>query len=191
MYALGYYVPSDAGAHRHPVSAEISKATSGFFRAAGIFPWEFAAKANRRSPARAPGTLHGRARHLPAKDASFYGHMLPSLEIGGWKQQSHGGRRLDRGRRCRRPGGSHHRRRTCITPCARAIWQARWLLSEANGVAERAAGLSRSSLRREFGWTWNSAPRLAKRRVLRRASVQRGSGAHDRFHASQPALSRT
>ena len=85
MSALGYYVSGRAGSHRYSVSAEAGRLHLGVPALRASFGGHLRQGRAGAVAARAPGTLHGRAG-IARKGATFYSHMLPSLETPGWKK---------------------------------------------------------------------------------------------------------
>ena len=144
-----------------------SKATSGCFRAAGICRWASAARANRRKRCARAWKHTWHERGISVKDATFYSHMLPSLETPGWSKNRVVGRRLDGGGRRGRAGGSDHRRRPVLRDALRRSGE-----PGGPGRCARASPTSRTPTARccarEFALDLEFGATLAKRVFLGR-----------------------
>ena len=87
------------------------KATSGCFRAAGIFRWESAARANRRRRCARGWSATWTSAASRGRDRNVLQPHAAVARNAGVEKQSRGGRRLARGGRRGRAGGSDHGRR--------------------------------------------------------------------------------
>ena len=84
MYALGYYVPTD----RHQIDIQFLENLEGYiwvFPRCGHLSVGICGKGEPAQALRARLEAYMERNDLPLKDATFYGHMLPSLERAGWQ----------------------------------------------------------------------------------------------------------
>ena len=122
------------------------------------------------------------------KDASFYGHVLPSLETPRLEEEPRGGRRLAGGRAMPAAWWIRSPAKACTTPCARATWPARWCSTNRIRLAEKAQPIATccAAILRPI---WSSAPRLPSVSSWA-VPVQHRARAHGPVHPPQSAVPR-
>lgn len=84
MYALGYYVPVD----QPHIDIQFLPNLEGYiwiFPRAGHLSVGICGKGESAQTLRARLERYMDERNIPRKDARFYGHMLPALELRGWR----------------------------------------------------------------------------------------------------------
>ncbi len=84
MVALGYYVPSN----RERIDIQFLQGLAGYiwvFPRQGHLSVGICGKGESAQMLRARLEQYMLERDIPLKDATFYSHMLPSLESGGWR----------------------------------------------------------------------------------------------------------
>ena len=85
MYALGYYVPNS----QEHIEIQFLSGLEGYiwvFPRSGHLSVGICGKGEPAHSLRARLELYMRERDIPLKDASFYSHVLPSLERPAWRQ---------------------------------------------------------------------------------------------------------
>ena len=106
-------------------------------------------------------------RGISWKGASFYSHLLPSLETRVVEEQPRGRRRLDGGGRCGRAWWTRSPAKASTTPSARPTWRRRRCCPKRASPAE-STHRYRALLRRDFAADLEFGSRLAKRVFLGR-----------------------
>ena len=163
MSALGYYVPES----RDRVDIQFLPQLEGYI---WVFPREghlsvgICGKGEPAQALRARLEAYMDERGISRQDATFYSHMLPSLESGGWRRNRVAG---DRWIAVGDAAG-------LVDPITgEGLYYAmrsgdlasRVVLNDAHGIAEKAA-VYRSMVSREFGLDLEFAAALAKRVFL-------------------------
>ena len=158
MSALGYYVQGD----QEKIDIQFLPDLEGYiwiFPRCGHLSVGICGKGEPASLLRKRLEAYMAGRGLSWKGAAFYSHLLPSLDTKSWKQQPRGGRWMDGGGRCGRPGGSDHRRRPLLCDAVgrpggaeRADRCRRSRRRASNAIARCCGGISRRIWNSGRGW---------------------------------------
>ncbi len=187
MSALGYYVPES----RERVDIQFLPQLEGYI---WVFPREghlsvgICGKGQPAQVLRARLETYMDERDIPRKDAAFYSHMLPSLEMPGWKKNRIAGDRWMAVGDAGGAGGSDHGRRPVLRDAVRRSGEPRGVERRArvrgesggvsiDGDARVRAG---SGIRRDAG----------EARVPGQLHVQVGAGADGSVYAQESSIPR-
>ncbi|MEI9974411.1 MAG: hypothetical protein WDO73_21620 [Ignavibacteriota bacterium] len=113
MSALGYYVPGN----QTRIDIQFLPHLEGYiwvFPRCGHLSVGICGKGEAAGSLRRRLELYMSQHGISWKDATFYSHLLPSLDASSWRGNRVAGRRLDGGGRRSRPGGSDYRRRSLL-----------------------------------------------------------------------------